>query len=200
MECVQDRSATDAFHATKHQNVLEIDQSLSPCHTARSSQSLVLAETHTEANTKDSVKEPSVKVTVDRSQTAQVQESVEMTAPSSNVFLTTDSESVNVTTASELQTSCTSKEKVNISDLVPPLSLDTANPTSKSPIDCESELGGAGTKTKLTAQGSPKRISRKRRQGQNRLKQRHGEPSTVCFIVTVTTCSVAPSPLCTPLC
>ena len=80
---------------------------------------------------------------------------------------------VNVTVDSELQAKSkpSGKKTETVSEPEVPLtSLDTAGPSSKS------SLGGGGTTLKTGhSQDSPRRISRKKKQGQTRLKQRRGE-------------------------
>ena len=76
----------------------------------------------------------------------------------------------NVAVDSELQTKAKpsgKKTETASEPEVPLTSLDTADPSS---------LGGGGTTLKTGhSQDSPRRISRKKKQGQTRLKQRRGE-------------------------
>ena len=87
---------------------------------------------------------------------------------------------VNVAVGSELQSKAipsVKKTETASEPEVPLTSLDTAGPSSKS------SLGGGCTTLKTGdghSQDSPRRISRKKKQGQTRLKQRRGE-SVICY-------------------
>ena len=86
---------------------------------------------------------------------------------------------VNVAVGSELQAKAIPSEKKTETASEPEVPLltyrDTAGPYSKS------SLGGGGTSQE--SQDSTRKISRKKKQGQTRLKQRRGE-SVICYSIT----------------